>query len=840
LDMDKTTPGYLPSLDINLNNGNYGTLVFIVMNPLSVAAGSTNSLSIIVEACFKNFDMVIPTPRYLTWAPQTGKMSMLNPCYDNFTKLQECLDQIDAFAEEEAKAEKPKSKFARIIKRARLVMMLASLSSLSVTLFNALKEVDLDLLDCVPQSSIKMEPQAGVLATIGGAIVPGLVGTVVEGGKKLAGDLLDHLGGMFRKWTGLHNPNTATIKERLITTRTNFPNMIDGEQFFEKLDPHANANRIVKEPIFGTDIDEMDITHITSKDQFLGSFTVNINDDMGKLLWNRPISPFQGGTDLAADGIISTNNLELMHTVHRAWRGGLKLKIQSVMNNKQQVKLKVIKYYNPSTRSVNAQPQYLSIVNAPSHLLEFTQGGQCLEVDLPYLCRNALCPRAENTDFEGLMHGMYYVYVAQPLVASDGSPTSVEFNVYMCGDKDLQFYGYTTANLGYQDFVPPSMPLAIVDTESFLPLDKLIMYDTGVLPPAESVNVASYLKLATREKNRLAKLYSLPPNYFEDVKNLRIENGIISAIKPINEAMRVAQKKKVIKMKPQSGTLEVMNEPQDQHVDLAAQRTSEPIEHTRLIPTINLRDVFRRMYKTTSVHREIGPSDSFTEVIQLGSFLYEIPNEFNYTPFGMLSRMYYGKTVGFKMRIVYTLTPSLEDSLRDIKDLNMRIFYQPQNLNLNRDAYTITSAPVNISSYVSMLNTSTIGEPPMTYQIAPVSVTGNSITFEFVIPDTSFYKFMGSPSKFQTFSGSTPSQYLSTSDFGSLVLQLTNLNQVVQAGYIKEIFVGLTDESRFGFHSIAAPFRVRKSLAYYLGTSTSATAPLLNNLNTIVYKGGFL
>lgn len=89
-----------------------------------------------------------------------------------------------------------------------------------------------------------------------------------------------------------------------------------------------------------------------------------------------------------------------MHFVSRAWRGGLKLHITSVMNNKQQVKLKVIKMYNPSITAFGAYPVYKTVANAPSHLLEFTQGGQEQIIDLPFLCRNDLIPCARDFNFE--------------------------------------------------------------------------------------------------------------------------------------------------------------------------------------------------------------------------------------------------------------------------------------------------------------------------------------------------------------------------------------------------------------------------------------------------------
>jgi hypothetical protein len=69
LDMD-TDPAYSRAVDFTNTNGNYAMLVFVVLNPLVVADGSSTSLDIVVEACFKKLDMFVPTPRYLTWVAQ--------------------------------------------------------------------------------------------------------------------------------------------------------------------------------------------------------------------------------------------------------------------------------------------------------------------------------------------------------------------------------------------------------------------------------------------------------------------------------------------------------------------------------------------------------------------------------------------------------------------------------------------------------------------------------------------------------------------------------------------------------------------------------------------------
>ena len=362
---------YDPTLDITVTNGNYATLVFMVLNPLTPSTGSSKTLKIIVEACFKNFDLSVPTPRFVSWAAQSGQFM----------------------------------------------------------------------------------PQSGILGGITG-FATGLLDSAVDGVKTIASDALDLGRGAIRDYTGLHNPNIPSVQQRVVTTSTNFVNNTDVDQFFEKLDPYARFNRIVKEPIFNTGIDEMAITNIITKKQLIGTVQVTPDMSVGKLLWVRPISPFQGGLgEATTDGSVRcTNNLELMHSFTRGWRGGLTLTIQSVMNNKQQCKLKVVKLYNPSVKVTAAYPVYQTVVNAPTHLLEFTQGGQEHRIDLPYLCRNDITPCASNMDTEALFHGAYYIYIAQPLVVSDSSPTTIEFNIYMEGNTDLTFYGYSTSNTYHDSY----------------------------------------------------------------------------------------------------------------------------------------------------------------------------------------------------------------------------------------------------------------------------------------------------------------------------------------------------------------------------------------------------
>lgn len=664
LDMDTST---ITSLDITPINGNYSTLAFIVMNPLAPSTGSSQRLTIVIEACFKNLDIVIPTPRLVQWTPQSGLGS----------------------------------------------------------LFSGLKE------------------------------------TVKKGTKAIAGDFIDGATDWLLGWTGLHNPNVPIIHERDIIIARNLPNTVDAPQFFEKLDPSTSFNRVVKAPIFGSDVDEMSISHITSKKQLLGTFVVNQNDPVGTLYWSRPISPFQGGILNSQNEILCVNNIELMHSMHRAWRGGLSVTIESVMNNKQQVKLRLLKMYNPTLEAITSIPVYQTIANAPSALMEFTQGGQEHIVSLPYLCRNDLTPCSEELSFEGVWHGMYYVYLAQPLANSDGSPVSIEFNVYMHGDEDLTFYGYVSKAL----------------YEAAFPLE--------YIPP-------------------------IPPK-----KTFQAQSG-----KDIN-------------------SIRVMNEPQEQNNAIAVDNKNVSASHfDRLLPNLDLRPLLRRMYPQKGVEAfSIQPGQVVTELIPLNRVLGEevwtsLTNQYT-TPIGILSRMFYSKTAGFKFQIKCT-DRKLDDGNAGTSFLNISVMYVPPNFSLNSTTATVTGCPINPNFLDPGANPSY--NTPFPFQDIPIVYNTTDKVYEFVIPDVTYYKFMGSPYKFFSSSSTTP-QPLSTNDFGSIYLRYVNTSIAIGSAFTRTLYVGLSDESRFGHHAIASPFIIEKSQSPYYsfpGTLPSGIKP------PAMYYGGFL
>jgi len=881
--MDNTA-GYDTTLDITTINGNYATLVYMILNPLQVSTGSSLSLRIVTEACFKNFDLAVPTPRFVTWQAQVG--GMINPLYEDFDKLAREYG-VEAFA---TMSPVQKERFMRRVRKyLPYVGTAVTMTGLLIRIGFCFLTGE-DVGDALPFDHVvrapSWEPQSGILDGLG-KMATGLLDSTASGLKHITADAIDSGRALVREYTGLHNPNVPTVQERVITTSTNFVNNTDSAQFFEKLDPLVNFNRVVQEPIFGSDVDEMAVSHIVTKKQFLGTIKVRDGDPVGALKWIRPISPFQGGSGTVNPdaSITCYNNLELMHTFSRAWRGGLKLTIQSVMNNKQQCKLKVIKMYNPSVKALTQVPAYKSIVNAPTHLLEFTQGGQELEVQLPYLCRNDLTPCMANMDSEALFHGMYYVYVAQPLVISDASPTEVEFNLFLSGEPDLTFYGYTTSNTYHDSYSVITGPVALKTAKR----EKHILHNVTRFKPISTFYTSggdegwykplfmAYVNIKEKDDKKWTTMqrtdfesfrlirandYREANDLWEQVRKIvdddelykdlllkcetdtvkqctQFHTGLLNAHKVlrIKELLGVKEKRHFA---AQTGSLKVMNEPQKQTHVYGVDSKEQNLGHmTRLMPNLDIRNYIRRMYKSQVYQVEIGQNSTNNVLLPLASFVGEDPANWNYTPIETFSRMYYGKTVGFKFRCMITLTDIDSDTtLDDVDFLNLRVYYLPQNLNALATTKIVGAAPPNSSAFTGPF-APTLGIP-LPFQILAKETTSTHVVYEFLIPDTSFYKFMGGPMKFNDFAGSSIVTALAQADFGTIVMQLTNLarNKVGIASV--EMFTGLTDESRFGYHSMAPPFRVFKATAFYSGTNSSAGDPVTATLNPYVYKGSFL
>jgi len=319
----------------------------------------------------------------------------------------------------------------------------------------------------------------------------------------------------------------------------------------------------------------------------------------------------------------------------------------------------------------------------------------------------------------------------------------------------------------------------------------------------------------------------------------------ISADVSMLKTYQILRLKKVMNVRephsflPQSGTIKVMNEPQEQSHTTRVDAKLQNLAHmTRLMPSLDIRHFLRRMYKSQVYTSNVDPNVTVNTAVPLSTFLGENPSLWNYTPIETFSRMYYGKSPGFKFRCLISLYNINSDSISDVDLLSLRLYYIPQNLNALTNSKVIASALPNVNAVPSPLNPS--DGTPLPFQIVSKESNSTHAIYEFAVPDTSFYKFMGGPNKFYNFDSNAAPVNVAQADFGSVLFQFTNLSRDKTANFSFELFVGLTDETRFGYHSIAPPFVIFKSGATYLGTNTASSDPAPSVLNQFIYRGGYL
>lgn len=270
--------------------------------------------------------------------------------------------------------------------------------------------------------------------------------------RKLSGDILDALRAGVRRFTGLHSPNFPYLQSKNYVQSRNVLNVVDEPVRFDKMDNFGEYDRVCKDFIFETSQDEMDLKYLGSKPQFIGQFVVKATDGVGTLCFARPISPqmnFTSTTYTNAYGesipTLQTTDIQgILALMHRYWRGSIKIHIQSVMSNFNYCKLAVARDYSVRTLGLRSYPTFDSISNLMTEFVEFSAGGQIQTIELPYVSALPQLPTTRDLRLNAAQHGMYYIYLNQPLVSNGTVPTSVAFNVYISLGDDFEWFGYST------------------------------------------------------------------------------------------------------------------------------------------------------------------------------------------------------------------------------------------------------------------------------------------------------------------------------------------------------------------------------------------------------------
>jgi len=579
-----------------------------------------------------------------------------------------------------------------------------------------------------------------------------LIGTVASGlqvmanaGKSIAhatGDIFDRVSKISGFFTGLHNPNRPTITERVITTTRNHLNTVDVPQFFEKLDPYPSTERTTDEYLFGTEQDEMSIRYIVAKEQYLGAIRISTKDVVGKLLWARPMTPYQTFEP------IFSNNISLIYYLTRAWNGEFEMVFRCAGSAKQQVKVLLSRFYSPNRDVYNRIPTMYSSVNTLSQILEFSQGGQEHVCSFPYLSPLEITPCTMDYSTGASMNGEYYVYLAQPLVIGDNSPDVIEINVFI-RSKSLNFYGYSL-----------NSPVYAITRKEEHDDDNDVQYGDD---------------LSDKKEKEISK------------PRLRRRSSVAS----ITEPVIMSTKTRTTQMRSESGppNFSILGKMQPQ--DGATVSEKPGIVSSRVHQIHHGRDIIRRMYKVGNLKLQFTFSNRYS--IPLASLIGSdspplFMSDININPLSLYLSMFYGRQIGFKIRVKLNYKAQGAATGLTLSYLPPQPILRYSGSDAayfmcfpNPKVAQITSFPVPVTDNFSY------------------TVIGDTVTAfaECVIPNVTLVKFVNVNMSGVPFQ---PADNLFIQDHGRLIIEGDKNTISVMDG---EIYVGLTDESRVGFHTIA-------------------------------------
>lgn len=823
------------SENVSFAGADYAEIVLYVVNPLTVATGTSTSLSVVIETEFKDMELYVPRNNTISWTAQSSY----------------------------------------------------------------------------------------------GKIATGVFDGIANGAKSTAVDIIDALRSSLRSYTGLHNPNDHTLTDKMLMTLRNTPNYVDSTTRYAKLDPYSQFDRINSDFRFLTKEDEMLVANIVQKPQYVGTFSISTSDPSGRMLFSRPISPNQGYSGIKSSTPVGStvtvcNNIEHLYNATRSWSGSLKIHIQSVMSAKHSVKLQVSKYYSPSLNVIAAAgtPNMYSLSGGMTELIEFSQGGQIITIDLPYCAQLRSLFNTKDLRANAVQHGMYYIHLAQPLVIGDNVPTTAEFNVYISCGEDFTFYGYATDSflsggtvLRFEQELPLSNHFNIVaeNSENILdlysrhfshvPLEKFQLLNSNhfkqdgdlfvsLIVPKGSIIYGSYtskirsmdfwpeinsnlefyktfgLDFPNRSKflkdwppveefaednfiGKFQEKFSVPLQSLSNFENLKDFKNFQKWYKDQINSVSVSDAQfkfmysdlqKVLKpydsdvfnksTKFLAQSAQVMNEGSSQEVliDSSKPAVVKDDDYSDLLkPLVSIRDIIRRITPASAL---VKWDNSATAAVTLKNIIFPFGSltpqaGANFSSTNIISFMYYGQDSGRKFKVIASGSNA------------GNLSYNPPALSYNGTNLVQTSALApTTATYLPYDMLTTNSSIPFSELCDQWSIKGTPVTkegtsycvYEGIIPNVNPAEYISNP-------GSNASNsVVPSASLGELIFSVPNASNSAEgeSGVVR-LLTGFTDESRLGFHMFAPVVTLNLTAAAPYSLLSCANPVTLTATNSIVY-----
>jgi hypothetical protein len=299
-----------------------------------------------------------------------------------------------------------------------------------------------------------------------------------QAAKAFTGDIVDSARFWLRDLTGLHNPNIRNPSMRGIMAMRNNPNYVDKETYYYKLDPYSQHVTPMLEYESDTMEDEGLILNMCKKKMLVSTFAVSTSTAVGTTLFSAPIHPLMfRGVAVGGSTAVVSSPIEKLTRMAKFWSGSLKLTIHNFGSAFHMFKLLVTReYFGSYQMSTSGLPLMTSVLNNPTDILEFSNGGQTYEIDLPMASVFDHIPISCDYITNDMIHGRVMIYLLQPMVTNGAVVTSINVGVHLSAQDDFCLYGYAGDYLTSQVETFPALASQYVTQSAVAPV---LVSDSG-------------------------------------------------------------------------------------------------------------------------------------------------------------------------------------------------------------------------------------------------------------------------------------------------------------------------------------------------------------------------
>lgn len=224
----------------------------------------------------------------------------------------------------------------------------------------------------------------------------------------------------------------------------------DGDSKAKVLALDSRNRAIIPAETFGTQSDEMVLSHILARPTYLARFTLSTTQVPNQLIWKWPVSPSSCYKTTVNNNSVKLNTyLSYLAEMFAAWRGGIKYHFKIVKTRFHSTRVRVFfvpgVFEDTDTTIIDPNKIYSKVIDI-RNLTSF-------DFEVPYVYNQPWMSTKEVTPLrdqisESLPTGMLYVEVLNTLVAGGQAADTIEFIVETSAGEDFQF-GYHDVHSAY-------------------------------------------------------------------------------------------------------------------------------------------------------------------------------------------------------------------------------------------------------------------------------------------------------------------------------------------------------------------------------------------------------